>query len=135
MRPLMTALLLAGIAVLAAPTAVEAQRGDRNRLTAEEIAEKPEITNAYDAVRVLRPNFLRVRSSGSWRTESGAGPGARGPVVYLDEMRYGGVSDLRNLRVDELVEIRFITANEAIVRYGNGHEYGALLITSTRRAP
>ncbi len=56
-------------------------------------------------------------------------------MVYLDEMRYGGVSDLRNLRVDELVEIRFITANEAIVRYGNGHEYGALLITSTRRAP
>ena len=70
-----TALALAGVlaAVVVAP--VRAQnveikptskpKRDKYVLTQDEIAERADITNAYDAVRLLRPTFLKqIRSKG-----------------------------------------------------------------------
>ena len=86
-----TALAVAGAlaAVVVAPAAAqsvevkptEKVKRDKYVLTAEEIAERPEITNAYDAVKLLRSQFLKTtRSKGGIATKSEGG-GYRPDVV------------------------------------------------------
>ncbi|MDQ3996799.1 MAG: hypothetical protein M3303_07240 [Gemmatimonadota bacterium] len=48
-------------------------------LTAAEMASIPSIMNAYDAVRMLRPNFLKTRAS--TRPSGLLGPGAEGQAT------------------------------------------------------
>ncbi len=68
--------------------AVKVKR-DKYVLTAEEIAERPDITNAYDAVRLLRPTFLRpTRAKGSMAVGS---TGAYRPKIDFKSL--GGTSD------------------------------------------
>jgi len=86
-----TALAVAGAlaAVVVAPAAAqsvevkptEKVKRDKYVLTAEEIAERPEITNAYDAVKLLRSQFLKTtRSKGGIGSKSEGG-GYRPDVI------------------------------------------------------
>jgi hypothetical protein len=151
-------LALAGAVLLAAP--LYAQQPDQSNkkvkhdqylLTSEEIAERPAITNAYEAVRMLRPNFLKQTrksaslsqtsetsmSSGDSRSTDPYGRGATGayagPVLYVDELKHQSLDELKNYRVADVVEIRYLTPNEATNRYGEGHEGGAIMLKTTRK--
>jgi hypothetical protein len=156
----LTSLALAGVIalVLVAPVAAQqedskpAQKVKRDKyvLTADEIAERPAITNAYDAVRMLRPTFLKLTrktanlsqssdpsmSTDNTRSTDPYGRGAAGsyvgPVLYIDEMKHQTVEELKNFRVADIVEIRFLTGTEATNRYGDGHEGGAILLKTNR---
>lgn len=72
-RSLLVGLLMAGLVVSAgaAPAAAQkdkekAPKKDRYHLTLEEIQERADLTNAYDAVRMLRPQWLKTaRGRGS----------------------------------------------------------------------
>ena len=86
-----TTLAVAGAlaAVVVAPAAAqsvevkptEKVKRDKYVLTAEEIAERPEITNAYDAVKLLRSQFLKsTRSKGGLASKSEGG-GYRPDVI------------------------------------------------------
>jgi hypothetical protein len=116
-------LLLACILVLGAcgSTGVR-ERGSRDVLTAEEIQQASGAT-AYDVVQQLRPQFLRVRSG---RTIQGGGP--TGPIVYVDNIRSGGLDALRMIRAESVSEIRYINAADATTRFGTGHMAGAILV-------
>ena len=58
-RALVPGLVLLGLVTMAAQPGY-AQKGDRNKLTVEEIAEQGDIANALDAIKRLRSNWLRV---------------------------------------------------------------------------
>lgn len=90
-----SSLVLAGIvaAVLATPVlvtpgnaqeveikpAVKVKR-DKSYILPDEIAEKPDLTNAFDVVKVLRNQWLRVtRGSGRGMGTGTAGDGYKGP--------------------------------------------------------
>ena len=70
--PRWTSLALAGILVVALAAPVAAQevelkparkvKVDKYLITAEEIADRPEMSTAYDVVKLLRPNFLKQTS-------------------------------------------------------------------------
>ncbi len=191
-----TSLALAGIvaAVLVTPAPAAAQgdnpkieikpvkkvKRDKYIITADEIAEHPDLTNGYDAVKVLRNQWLRVtrgtggalgsgdftakshdqptgckktdpactpssagggggapvpHESGSPYAESGASmdtPGQAGPVLYIDEIKQEKMDQLKNLRPAEIFEMRFLTGNQAVGRYGAGHESGAILVKTLK---
>jgi len=168
-----TALALAGIAagVLVSPMAAQEVelkaakvKRDKYVLTAEEIAERSDITNAYDAVKLLRPNFLKTTrpkgtigagsssaypagsagSAGSpdpYKPGGGgmepAGSNSTGPltaVLYVDDMKQQDLERLKYVTVPEIVEIRYVAGSEATGRYGNGHEAGAILLKTKRLA-
>lgn len=95
---------------------------DPNLITSDEIA-RITATNAYDAVQMLRPSFLRARGVPS--TTSGMPDLA---VVYLDGMKMGDVGQLQRIPTVGIVSIRYINAIEANQRYGRGHEGGAILV-------
>ncbi len=84
--------------------------------------------NAYDAVRSMRPAWLRERP-GSITNPEGAEV-----AVYVDGARMsGGVETLRQIRADAVARMHYMTPADATTRYGTGHMGGAILITTRRR--
>ena len=123
-------LTLALAAVAVRPSvAQQAQKGDPNVLTAAEITAQPNISNAEDAIRRLRPKFLR--DANKPRSTVGDDENAKGPVIYVDECKECGVA-LRNIVVAEIVEIRFIETMKAMALYGDDHRNGAIFVTTTK---
>lgn len=92
--------------------------GNRNLIGSEELQEVLDL-NAYEAVRRLRPAWLRSRTTD-------------GPSVYVDGMRGGGMDDLRTLDTADIQEIRFLSASDATTRFGTNNVDGAILVTTRR---
>jgi hypothetical protein len=54
-------------------------------------------------------------------------------VLYIDEIKQqDGLDQLKNLRASEVLEMRYMTGNEASGRYGAGHENGAILVKTVK---
>ena len=102
------------------------QAASRNRsvITETEIKESS-ARDAYHAVQLLRPDWLRSRGSVSMRD-----PTPPQVIAYVDGQRYGGVSSLEQFRVGSFKEIRFYTASEATSRWGTGHSGGVVYLTT-----
>ena len=97
-----------------------APRGTANRIIFEEL-EPIQQLDAYDAVRRLRPMWLRSRGGSS-------------PQVLIDGNRQpGGMEALRSIRSSEIQEMRFMSASDATTRFGTGFDGGAILVTTRRR--
>jgi hypothetical protein len=103
-----------------------APKQDRNLITADEIT-RSNASNALEAVERLRPAFLTTRGSVSIQD-----PTPPTPIVYLDGIRYGVASQLSTISAMGIATIQYLPPIEAGMRFGLGHEGGAILI-STRR--
>ena len=121
--PLITHLAAALVAAMLAcggyPPPVTSPGGDPNVITQAQIAEL-NVSNAQDAVRRLRPNWLRSRGVDEE------------PVVYVDAARRGGTRVLSTISVEMIEEIRYLSGPNATTRLGTGHRGGAILITTRR---
>jgi hypothetical protein len=99
-------------------------RTDRNILRTADLTEAQKDLTVMQVVRQLRPHFLA--GSGAMTT------GNAGLIVYQDDSRLGGPSTLNEVRMREVIEIRYLSASEASGRYGLGHEGGAIAIRRRR---
>jgi hypothetical protein len=97
----------------------------REVLTAAEIVAS-RVTDVYQAVMQLRPEFLRRRPISQpitpFTTVSIA--------VYLDDMPYGSAESLRQIPLDRVRLIRYLSPTEANLKYGGSHAAGAILVTT-----
>lgn len=100
-------------------------RSDRFTITGEEILEAG-LTNAYDAVRLFRPQWLVQRGQDSF-TESETD----NIRVYLDSMEIGGVEALRQVNGPIIEAIRYFDSSRATARWGAGHAHGAIQIVTS----
>lgn len=94
---------------------------DRDRITAEEI-EAANARTAMDVIRRLRPFWVRP----------GGTRGASYPVVYADNVRLGGLEHLDNVFVEDIEEIRFLSASDATTFFGTGHDAGVIQLILRR---
>lgn len=102
--------------------AARPQRPDRNLITEAEIdASTTTHRDLYEAVRALRPRWLRERGPESV---------SRGAVVriYLDGMRIGGPTELRNVDPQRVKRIEYLDSSAATTQFGSDHSRGAILI-------
>jgi hypothetical protein len=81
------------------------------------------VATAYQAVARLRPEWLQRRGRISVRD-----PGAGAVVVYLNGMRQGGVSALDAIAADNILDMEYLSGQEATTRFGTGHGGGAILV-------
>jgi hypothetical protein len=88
--------------------------GLREVLMSDEIA-KANVSTAYEAVSRLRPYFLQTR-------------GTAYPIVYVDNVRYGDVTSLREIAVQNIDRIEYISASDATTRFGTGHAGGVIMV-------
>lgn len=99
----------------------------RDVLTAAEIVASS-VTDAYQAVTQLRPEFLRRRNHLQRATFA--------PIavrVYLDELAFGNVESLRYIPLDRVRLIRYVSPTDADIRWGGSHPAGAILVTTLKR--
>lgn len=96
----------------------------RNRtvITQEEI-KSSSARDAYHAVQLLRPDWLRSRGAVSMRETAPAAV-----VVYVDGQRYGGASSLEQFRMGSFKEMRYYSGSEATSRWGTGHAGGVIYL-------
>ena len=80
---------------------------------------------AYDLLANLRPEFLRSRGTNSFRDIT-----PLTAVVYIDNMKYGSLEQLRNLSADRVFQVRYLSAADATTRFGMDHGGGAILVTT-----
>lgn len=112
-RALLTlVILLAGCASSSGTTG----GGLRDAITREEITGSS-ATTAYEAVRLLRPAFLRSR-------------GGESPVLYVDGVYRGDLRGMEQIPAATVREIRYLDSTDATMRYGTGHTGGAVLVTT-----
>lgn len=87
------------------------------QLSEEEIR-AAQLANAYDVIGRLRPHWLRTRGQ----------PGAI--RVYYNLSPVGGITALRQISTTGLTSIQFLNGPDALIRFGRGHEEGAILVSS-----
>ena len=122
----LTSAFLAGCASAGTGSASSATH-NANIITRDEIA-TVQVTNAYDAVQRLRPQFFRSHGSTSM-APSDAGL----PMVYLNRQKYGDISSLKFIDVGAIREIHYYTPAEATNRFSVGSPSGAIeVITEVR---
>ena len=131
-RPLLAGLLLA-LVVLIIPDSLSAQkkkRGDRMRITQDELAEAGGTVNtAADVIRTLRPQWLGgPRALGQVFNE--LSDATAEVVLYIDEIRQPSLNELQSVKATSIVEMRFLDRNRAIQLRGMGHEAGVIEITT-----
>ena len=101
---------------------------DANVITTPELS-RGRATNAYDAIRQIRPELLRIRDPGSlvyFKTNR--------PAVAVDNTLVGGVEVLRALPLDTVAQIEYVSAWKAAKRYGSTFENGVMLIETRSEA-
>jgi hypothetical protein len=89
-------------------------------------------TNLYQAVQVMRPQWLRTRGPTSLGGTARTGGEGSQLMIYMDNTRYGSVESLRSLSLQGIVELRYLDASEATNRFGTGHTMGAIVIKHAR---
>ena len=122
---LVAALSLVFVACASDPAARTTDR-DRNVISAEEIAAEP-TTSAAELVERLRPAWLRSRGPTSIRSGN---PSL--PIVYIDEVRTGGLDTLYRISTQIIREVRFINGRDATTKYGLDHGGGVIMIATRR---
>jgi len=128
-RVLNVALVAAGVGLAgcaSGPAKTAAEGGDRNLITRAELATSND-RNVFEAVRRLRPAWLRYRGQSVL-----TGPDREGLRVYLNGAFFGDAQALGSIQINDVEEIRFLSAREATLRYGTGHTVGAIVVSTLR---
>ena len=89
--------------------------------------EATNFTNVYDAVRRLRPTWLRTRGVTSTRDAA--------PVlaVFIDNVRSGGIERLESLSIDQVERVRYLSPTDATTRWGTNMTLGAIEVIMRKR--
>jgi len=75
------------------------------------------------AIEYLRPGFLRLRPAASLRSAAAATP-----VVYVDNMRRGGVDVLNSILVSTVQQVTYLSPGDATFKYGTNHPGGVIAV-------
>ena len=133
MRQLMKfALTMLSLGVLASPAG--AQKGDRNKLSQEDIAEAggKSIMTARDAIRILRPQWMTPPPLGRQMSSDILTPGGGAPtiIVYINDVRQPDIESLATVPATKIVELKYLDQNRAVLLHGPGHESGVIEVTT-----
>lgn len=98
--------------------------GPRNVLTREQLLATQE-GDLFSAIQQLRPQWLRAR--GAARIS-----GVVEVIVYVDDIRRGGVENLRSIRLEGVERVQLLSATEATTRWGTDVAGGVISVTRMR---
>ena len=113
-------LLIVLVVAACASSGRSGPRRDPNLITLAELNEVSDRA-AYDAIERLRPRWLTVRGRNSGL-----------PSVIWDGRPYR-LDILRNMPLEQVAELEYVSAIDATTLYGTGYPSGAILVTSRRR--
>lgn len=103
-------------------------RSSRDMISQAELeAQAGDAPDMYEAIRKLRPQFLQSREAKT-RTSLGNTSFHKGLQVYIDDQPSGGTEILKQVRVNTVKEVRYLTGSAATTRYSNDTGDGVIAI-------
>ena len=102
---------------------------NRNVLSSWELTEVADLT-AMEAVRQLRPAWLRTRGGGG--PISGDVSGMYGVRLHVDGSTQRSLDVLDTIYAGDVREMRYLDGSEATTRFGTGYTNGVILVTTER---
>lgn len=129
--PIRLALILLG-ATLACATATRSTKhasSDRNVIEAAEL-DSTTATTLLDVVRQLRPDWLQRATSGVRSIRRSAGASSDQLNVYVDDVRYTGTAMLAQLNPNGVSRLKYFSASEAQMRFGEGNTAGVIQVVT-----
>ena len=103
----------------------------REEITREDIDSNARYTNAMEIIRAIRPFWLSV-ARGAPNTFGGGGQPSE-PVVFRDGVRFGGLSSLLGVNLNDVERMRHLNSSDATTLYGTGYFGGAIQIFTRGR--
>lgn len=94
-------------------------RSGSNVLLGDEIA-SANLTNLYDVIQQLRPQYLRGRGNSS------ISGGADVVRVYLNGSEFGGPESLRTIQTGNIERVEFVRGPDTAVRFGIDNPGGVI---------
>jgi hypothetical protein len=115
--------LASTVACARTPAGTAAERGAINVLTLAQLNATNQ-ENLYDAINRLRPGWLSSRGATSVTNST-----PTGVDVFMNGNNMGSAEYLKELRVTDVVEVRYYDAGQASARFGMGHPRGVIELT------
>jgi hypothetical protein len=123
--------LVVSLALIAAAcgigTAGTGTNTSRNTITRQQMIDVG-ATTVYDAVQKIQPSWLTSRGPRSLTDDAGTVPS-----VFIAGNQVGDVEYLRNLRLDDVDQLRWYAPGEAGARFGMGHPRGVIEVVMRRK--
>jgi len=98
-----------------------------NVLTGDQLR-RTDTSNLWDALRRLRPQWLRARADISLVSGDDGGE----PIVYVHGIRHGELRTLQQMNIDQVRRVEFIDGRDATTRFGTGHGGGVIMVDLDR---
>ena len=132
MRRVLRAVLLIALMVPHAGCATRGAAAASTAATNRDFLARPEIEkgqwpNAYELIRSVRPQWLRVRGRDTIVGEPGT------VQVVLDDVRIGTTEALRTLPVSGIAYFQWLDGISASQRWGTGFGNGAIFVSTRPR--
>jgi len=124
--PILFSLLLTVACSQASPRRFAPQPVSRAFVSADDLAQFPGSWNAMEALNQLRPEFLNPVPGGY------GGSQVLTPTVVINGVHRGGIEMLRDLRLAEVLSMRYYRSLDATTRFGPRHT-GAVIDVTLRR--
>lgn len=118
---LATTCMVAGCS--SATTQGRSARGNSTQLTQSELVAS-NADNLYDAVSKLRPEWLSSRGPASVTNST-----PTSVDIYMNGTMLGKAEYLRDVRIQDVTDVRYWDAGQASARFGMGHPRGVIEIT------
>jgi hypothetical protein len=97
--------------------------GSGSTLTAEQIAQT-NLSDLYEVINRLRPNFLRMREHNS--VDTTLTTASLYPTVYIDGQTLGDISSLHNIVASLVSEVRYYTPSQGAIKFGTQNRSGVI---------
>lgn len=97
---------------------------DPDSITSAELTHST-AASVYEAIRQLRPRFLRTRGPSSLLNSS-----VLGPAVIVDQTLLGGIQVLADIPLRDVETVRYLAAWDATTRHGSGYANGVIEVTT-----
>jgi hypothetical protein len=110
------------------PTTIKINRRP-DVISMDEVQATPDARDAYELVRRLRPQFLYVRPTGS-----GGRTKPTDILVWVNGAERGSLETLRTIPSHAVLEIRKISAADAVTQYGKDQN-GVILVRVATGSP
>lgn len=100
------------------------------QITRAELLQVGAGSSAWEAIRSLRPSFLRSRAPAT-----PANGGRPTPIVVVDNLQPEDLSQLRLIPTADILSVQHLSGPEATTRYGTGAVGGAIVVTTLGGPP
>ena len=121
-------LLGASLAACATSSRGRGPSSNTNLITQQELEDSHQ-PNLFDAVRALRPMWLRQMTATVQSSQDS------GITIFIDNQRVGGLDVLRDMSPTSATALRYYSASEAQSHFGLGNLHGVIEVTTPHRTP